>query len=498
MFTFLILVFLSLQAVNAATDTDHYSDLQLSGGNTALTSISASINPESGDIYLFSNTTNTLLRISETSEVDTLATLDFDAYRDFERKMIDTDPTGSFIYFWDTGVGRVYTFDLTSGILSRIDQSFNHKNQFNHAAFVDQQSRINAMGGYGLWTYKNYKTRFTEEDLEWIMPGNIQSYDPIPASQYGHLFKYDGLFYYLVEDHADPRSTPVVYHCNYPNNRWAESRPLSTLMRKVSLRPSNRTPWFRHNGTYRLDRNQGLFGFLSSQNESQTFNLLDVTNQKLHQINTSDFNLSSARAVFYSDRIDRWIIIGHPHSLGQRDELYIRTFEFSEDHPWVNTYTPPVWHSYFWIIGIAIASGVVLIIYIGIRMFLNRKKETVTENEFTHPVHFRLAENRVTEVFFNGTKFSYIGDQSLESFLNILFEMASNQVSEMLVSNLDERLFSSSSHSSYKSRTRKKLIDIINESAGSEIIEERKSQTDKRVKVLHLHLDKIKIEEYDL
>jgi hypothetical protein len=133
------------------------------------------------------------------------------------------------------------------------------------------------------------------------------------------------------------------------------------------------------------------------------------------------------------------------------------------------------------------------------RILFNRKDPEVDSGSESVPVVlFRKEKNKLLEVFFNGTKFSYIGDQSLESFLNILFEMASNQVSEMLVSNLDERLFSSSSHSSYKSRTRKKLIDIINESAGSEIIEERKSQTDKRVKVLHLHLDKIKIEEYDL
>jgi hypothetical protein len=200
MFTYFLIVFISVTAVFAAPGTDHYRDIRLTGVSVTSSTIASTLNPVNGEIYLYYNNTNTLVRITEDSKTDTLSVLDFEKFQDRERKLIDTDPAGQLLYFWDTGVGRVYSYDLSSGELSRIDNSFHHKNQYNHAAFVDEQSRINAMGGYGLWTSKNYMTRFTMEDLEWNMPGTLQSYKPILASRFGHLFKYDGLFYYIVED----------------------------------------------------------------------------------------------------------------------------------------------------------------------------------------------------------------------------------------------------------------------------------------------------------
>ena len=67
----------------------------------------------------------------------------------------------------------------------------------------------------------------------------------------------------------------------------------------------------------------------------------------------------------------------------------------------------------------------------------------------------------------------------------------------MLISDLDQKLFSDNTHSSYKSRTRRKVIQVINGESDYEIIEEKKSQTDKRVKVIDLNLDKIKITPKD-
>ncbi len=495
MFTFFLVVFLFVSAAFAAPGTDYYRDIRLEGVNVTSSTIASTLNPVNGEIYLYYNNTNTLVRITENSRTDTLSVLDFERFQDRERKLMDTDPAGQFLYFWDTGVGRVYTYDLSSGELSRIDNSFHHKNQYNHAAFVDEQSRINAMGGYGLWTSKNYMTRFTMDDLEWNMPGTLQSYKPILASRFGHLFKYNGLFYYIVEDYTDARTSPVVYHCNYPHNRWKKENTLTSLKKQVSLRPSNRTPWFKHTGTYRLDRNNGIFGFLSTQNESQTINLLDLNNQLLHRINTDDFNLQNVRAIFYSDRINRWILLGHPQSLGQREELRIRTFEFDSNHPWISTVTPSFWHSNPTLFGIVILGGLGLVVLFGMRILFNKDPEVDSGSESVPVVLFRKEKNKLLEVFFNGNKLSYVGDQSLEGFLKIIYEMAANRTSKMPISDLDEKLFSNSSHSSYKSRTRKKLIEIVNRTAGSDIIEERKSQTDKRVKILHLHLEKIKIDD---
>ena len=41
--------------------------------------------------------------------------------------------------FWDNGVGRVFLLD-SSKQLSRIDNSFEHRNQFSHGPWIDQRT----------------------------------------------------------------------------------------------------------------------------------------------------------------------------------------------------------------------------------------------------------------------------------------------------------------------------------------------------------------------
>jgi len=77
-------------------------------------------------------------------------------------------PRNNDIYFWDEAVGRVYR-SSEDGSLERIDNSFEHRNQFNHTGWMDHQGRIYAFGGYGLFTQKSFVTRFSELTGEWFM-----------------------------------------------------------------------------------------------------------------------------------------------------------------------------------------------------------------------------------------------------------------------------------------------------------------------------------------
>jgi hypothetical protein len=69
---------------------------------------------------------------------------------------------------WDESVGRVWRWSPGMNAFERLDDSFRHSNQIGHAAWVDEEtSSIYAYGGYGLWTVKNFFTRFDTETREW-------------------------------------------------------------------------------------------------------------------------------------------------------------------------------------------------------------------------------------------------------------------------------------------------------------------------------------------
>lgn len=86
------------------------------------------------------------------------------------------------LLFWDYGVGRVFLKDST-GALTRIDRSFAHMNQFGHSPWLDPKSgEIFAYGGYGLFSFKSFITRFDRSGGEWFLVP-AQNPDNSPAPQ---------------------------------------------------------------------------------------------------------------------------------------------------------------------------------------------------------------------------------------------------------------------------------------------------------------------------
>jgi hypothetical protein len=90
-------------------------------------------------------------------------------------------PRDKGLLFWDFGVGRVFLRDSTGG-LSRIDNSFPHMNQFGHSPWINPESGdIYTFGGYGLFAFKSFITRFDREGGEWyLVPTKNPGYAPAP------------------------------------------------------------------------------------------------------------------------------------------------------------------------------------------------------------------------------------------------------------------------------------------------------------------------------
>jgi len=83
-------------------------------------------------------------------------------------RLFAEDPSTGGLLFWDESVGQVFTM-TQQGEVTRIDDSFTHRNQYGHAPWIDQDGSIYAFGGYGLFTSKSVVTYFSKNRRSWSL-----------------------------------------------------------------------------------------------------------------------------------------------------------------------------------------------------------------------------------------------------------------------------------------------------------------------------------------
>jgi len=94
------------------------------------------------------------------------------------------------LLFWDGGVGRVFQLDST-GSFNRLDNSFNHRSQYGHLAWLEPGTgAIYALGGYGLFEDKTHLVRLNTTSGTWEL---VDPIDPlrIPGILNGRTGVYD-------------------------------------------------------------------------------------------------------------------------------------------------------------------------------------------------------------------------------------------------------------------------------------------------------------------
>jgi hypothetical protein len=92
--------------------------------------------------------------------------------------------------FWDYGVGRVFMLDSTKTV-TRLDNSFNHRSQYRHLGWVDQETgSIYALGGYGLFENKTHLLRFIPSSGIWELVDYINPLNG-PAMLNGRIAVHD-------------------------------------------------------------------------------------------------------------------------------------------------------------------------------------------------------------------------------------------------------------------------------------------------------------------
>lgn len=109
-------------------------------------------------------------------------------------------------YLVSKGCGEVYEFRNDS--IVRIDNSFQHKNQFNSCPFV-YKDEIYYFGGYGLFTFKNILTKFDFKTKEWELI-KYNDYKNIPQPRDKAISFAKGDNFYLMSGYAENYETDQV------------------------------------------------------------------------------------------------------------------------------------------------------------------------------------------------------------------------------------------------------------------------------------------------
>jgi hypothetical protein len=130
-------------------------------------------------------------------------------------------------YIVSKGCGEVYEFRNDS--IVRIDNSFQHKNQFESCTFV-YKDEIYYFGGYGLFTFKNILTKFDFKTKEWELV-KYNDYENIPEPRQNALSFLKGDFLYIIsgytEDYETNQTTGAskilndIWKLNLKSKQWS-------------------------------------------------------------------------------------------------------------------------------------------------------------------------------------------------------------------------------------------------------------------------------------
>lgn len=164
-------------------------------------------------------------------------------------------------YLVHSGCGPVLEYKNDS--LVRIDKSFLHSNQYGAASFT-YNNEIYFFGGYGLFTCKNFITKFDFNTKEWILIKTNNNHLITPSVS-SYFFKSQDYFYVFgghnhTIDDEQIKNTEFLYRLHLKSMTWERFKTdffNHNKNRSVSLK--NGTSFFEYNGELILLDGQKLF-----------------------------------------------------------------------------------------------------------------------------------------------------------------------------------------------------------------------------------------------
>ena len=338
--------------------------------------------------------------------------------------------------------------------ISRIDHSYEHRNQLNSAIF-QRNDTIFRFGGYGFFESRNFFTYFDYKTKEWNSYKTKPGLLPPGLSGVKYFVDSDG-FYLFGGNSIDPHDKYI----NHPNNEiWYFSFVTKTWTLKgeftLLTKLEGRTTDFQLG-------NQ-LFFFLTDRMFS-----FDVLNGQVVQYPTSSAynSINYSKPVFVTDNSIKFSITANNNNT--LELLYEQNLESALENPVLieKTYT----HSYvYWFVGgLALVLSVILLVW-WIRQRKNMPMLSVDD----------------ALLYFNKKSMPLTPEES--AFMGLFLNQTEVEVSDLLDVLQDTKVVYSQ-----KMRIKEEIISSLNNKlyllTGAKDFEiiSKKSKADKRMKVYRL------------
>lgn len=422
------------------------------------------------------------------------------------------DSTTNALLFWEESVGRVYEWKQGMDKPRRIDKSFTHRNQYGHGGIIHSSTgNIYAIGGYGLWTWKNYIARFKRDVIEWsIVTTNRQSPKPSPRTiEFIDYWNRDNSMYilgtnapskgYIDYDYIDRVNQQDLWKYDINNQSWDSLG---------SIQLDNITPINRGNSQVLQSINDESRTALNQQTGNWYLPIKDPKGADLAllQINldqkvahfirdiqgdlTNSYRLIAITFDHIQDRLLLFVYRSYSNDKAAHpiDVLSIPSSElqkkFAKQANILSTPGPVQvpWSTLLWYV-----LGGIILGAIGYLIYENRRlKSNVSQGEIPAQP-FRIdAGNR--QIYSHGKDVTdYFQDKEL-ALLILLAKHQQNGKQFVATEEIEHSLWNNQSNPDYVRRMRNKTIQSINEKVkeidGNELSEDlivgRKSPRDKR------------------
>lgn len=445
--------------------------------NAYLNSISVTLNPVQGHLYFFENEIGVLHKLDPTGNLTVLDTLEFPESNEYH--FVESRRNGQALLFWEVGLGEVYEYEISSGLLRHLSDTDVNKLMYSHGAVLDTQGDLLSWGGYGFWEMRKLLLTYSMEKNEWLL-GSDGFHDYQEYSYFHDIWydssqaKLDYLFNLLMEN-GDIRYNAGSY--DIEGDRWESKRWFSVDKQGADHRRSR--PLFIQN-SYLSDYNSGIHYLSNAQFYSSS-------TYEIFRLDPEMFPNLRFLAGFYLAKDNEWLLIGKDVDNSTtnlkvirlpNEELKLSPIP-SLSYPWVHA------RSYWWV-------GLLLVITIvSIGVFIYRRNRFIGQKNDRTKVELEQNAQGV-QVRFNGESVSITDDYVQRSWA-LIYRLKQKGQGLIRINDFDEEVFFDNHSGPFRSRKRKAVLKAVNRHIEEPILRVVINSIDKRYKDIELDLTLVTI-----
>jgi hypothetical protein len=402
---------------------------------------------------------------------------------------MDVIHSGESIWLWEQGLGKVFEYTFSDSSLKQIDRTRVQDLMFGHGSIITNDDRILAIGGYGLWEFRNFLLEFNLVNGEW---NKIETVGDMPVKPFtynylGYVEEENSLIYIFVplsaleqgDQARDVRTFEPffeVHTLNLDSKEWTYKNTVNPEDTDLGFlkRPRSRP-------THSLDNSRGILVFNGRfALNIHSFDMFTISHPKVEDLWSTNF--------YYSENSDHWIVLGRDYGVSKQ-HLVVRSFPASEAQ--LNPIEEDLSAYAAWA-GWLLGGFVVLtMIILGVQKWI--KTEEDSKSPDLNSIEIAGKNGELTASV--GGENMDLSDPIFKGFFRVIADMKKQGKSEILMSEFDHLIFSDQHSQPFRSKMKKKMFKLVNNKAKTPIITIDVYPMDKRYKMIVLDLEAITVEQ---